>query len=141
MIPTISDQRLKQLAKKIRPVVKNSKGVLHFIKPVDLKTVAFTWSPNFDEEARSLAPLKTIRTFHGYGYYGMFKPSIAEVLAQIPADLEDQVVAFETHGPETADDFYKDEETKKAFDEGFHTADTTLYIYAEPEGSSRFERI
>jgi hypothetical protein len=141
VIPKLTEDRLTQLAGKIRPVVRNSQGVLHYIKPVDLKNVAFTWSPNLDEEAISLTPVKTIRTLHGYGYYGFFKPSIAEVLAQIPADIEDRVVAFETHGPETADDFYKDEETKKAFDAGFHTAETTLYVYAEPEGRSRFEKV
>lgn len=32
---------------------------------------------------------------HGYGYYGLFKPSVGEVIRQIPKDLLEKVVAFE----------------------------------------------
>ncbi len=139
MIPKISDTRLKQLAKKIRPVVQGPNRILHYIKPVNLKETAFTWGPDLAEEATSLTLITTIRTFHTYGYYGFFKPSIAEVIAQIPTDLLDSVGAFETHGPDMAEDFYQDEETKNAFDKGFHTAKTVLYRSTQPQ--SRFERI
>lgn len=139
MIPKISDTRLKQLAKKIRPVVRGSNGTLHYIKPVNLKETAFTWDPDLAEETISPTLIATIRTLHTYGYHGFFKPSIAEVLAQIPLDLLDSVDAFETHGPDTAEDFYQDEETTNAFNSGFHTAKTMLYRSTQPQ--SRFERI
>lgn len=32
---------------------------------------------------------------HGYGYYGLFKPSVGEIIRQIPKDLLEKVVAFE----------------------------------------------
>ena len=139
MIPKISDTRLKQLAKKIRPVVRGPNGTLHYIKPVNLKETAFTWDPDLAEEAISPTLIATIRTLHTYGYHGFFKPSIAEVLAQIPLDLLDSVDAFETHGPDTAEDFYQ--ETKNAFDKGFHTAKTVLYHTTQAQSRSRFERI
>lgn len=126
-IPKINNERITELLARIRPCVRK-KDKLHFIGPLDPRDVAFTWNPTLEGEAPSDLPvLAKIRTLHTYGYYGLFKPSLAEVLAQIPADLVGKVTAFETHGPQTADDFYRDAETKAAFDAGFHTAETTLY--------------
>jgi len=54
MIPKISDTRLKQLAKKIRPVVRGSNGTLHYIKPVNLKyALSAGWNLN---EKRVFSP-------------------------------------------------------------------------------------
>jgi hypothetical protein len=97
---------------------------LFFIKPVDLKNVSFIWSPKPTKEARGLKKLQVITTYHTYGYHGMFKPSIAEVLTQIPQDLTGRVVAFEVKGPETAEDLNKH---PVELNEGFHVAETTLY--------------
>ena len=80
------------------------------------------------EKADSLKALGTIATLHAWGYYGVFKPSIAEVLAQIPAGYLDEVVAFEVAGPKDAEDLNRE---KEALDAGFHVARTTLYAKAE----------
>ena len=74
-----------------------------------------------------------IRTLHTYAYYGFFKPSIAEVLAQIPSHLVDSVIAFETKGPGDADDLNDD---RSALNAGFHAATTILYGEAQPERSA-----
>lgn len=128
-IPEITTDELKARAAKIRPVVRMrgfpvKKEKLYYIKPVDIEHTAFTWNPKPDYAAKNLVPLQTITTYHSYGYYGCFKPSIAEVLAQIPDGLLSSVVAFETHGPETAADLNKDIE---ALNDGYHVAETTLY--------------
>jgi hypothetical protein len=107
----------------IFPVIPKG-GKLFHIKPVDLHKTAFTWDPKLREEADGLRVLTTIRTLHGYGYHGFFKPSIAEVLVQIPDDLIADVVAFSTDGPNSADDFNDD---LLALDAGYHVATTTLY--------------
>ncbi len=141
-IPKLSAARLKALALKIRPIVRNSKKVPHYIKPVDLKNQAFTWDPKLEDEARDLEPIKQIRTLHSYGYHGFFKPSIAEVLAFIPPDLADEVVAFEIVGsPNTADDFYKDKQTQEDFEAGYHTAQTVLYRHAPEKRPTAWERV
>ena len=114
MIPKISDTRLKQLAKKIRPVVRGPNGTLHYIKPVNLKETAFTWDPDLAEEAISPTLITTM----------------------VPVGVQG---ADWTHGPDTAEDFYQDEETTNAFNSGFHTAKTMLYRSTQPQ--SRFERI
>ena len=100
-------------------------GGKYFIKPVNVRDVAFTWNPKRDKKAKGLRFLRDIRTYHTYAYYGFFKPSIAEVIAQIPQELLDQVVAFEIiKHPETAADLH---EEQKALDAGYHVATTRLY--------------
>lgn len=69
--------------------------------------------------------VECMSSFHTYGYYGFFKPSIGEVLAQIPADLIEMVRYFEIiESPETKDDMAKEPE---AFYAGYHVAKTRLY--------------
>lgn len=123
-IPEITEERLKELAKRIRPVVRNRNNALAYIKPCDLRKVAFTWDPKITRKADNLVKHATIKTLHTWAYYGMFKPSIAEVLAQIPEDLIEDTVAFETIGPQDANDLNNQ---RDAVNEGFHIATTRLY--------------
>lgn len=131
-IPDVSEDRIRELAEKIKPVVRID-GKQRYIKPVDLFRVAFTWEPKpAFFEPKNLTTLKDITTFHGWAYYGFFKPSIAEVLAQIPEELTDKVVAFEiVESPQSASDFYKTDESRAAFNDGFHTAKTRLFTLSE----------
>lgn len=123
-IPKITDERLAALAARIKPVVRNRNNALAYVAPCDLRNEAFTWDPKITRRADNLVKHATIRTLHTYGYYGFFKPSIAEVLAQIPADLIEQTVAFETVGPADADAI---NEESAALNAGFHVATTRLY--------------
>lgn len=116
-IPKVSNADLESMLKRIRPVARfrenpqgeecphcgyreyeleqDDRGDLYYIKKVNPRNVAYTWDPQPAEKAKGLVKHKDITTHHTYGYYGFFKPSIAEVLAQIPeADLE-TVCAFE----------------------------------------------
>jgi len=94
------------------------------MEPVDPYRTAFTWDPKPTTPATDIRPFETIKTLHRYAYYGFFKPSIAEVLSQIPAELQDRTVAFTTSGPSNADDL---NDEPLALDAGFHVAETTLY--------------
>jgi len=124
-IPKISDKELNELALRIKPVVEvYSKGKC-YIGSVGLRDSAFMWSPKPAKKSRGLKPIRDIRTYHTWSYYGFFKPSIAEVIAQIPKELLDRVVAFEiVKWPETADDLNKE---LKALNAGYHVATTRLY--------------
>jgi hypothetical protein len=124
-IPEISDERLAELSERIKPLVRNGDGELCYIRPVDLRGTAYTWSPKIIEKAGEMNVITDITTYHTYGYYGFFKPSIGEVLAQIPAEYVDRVVAFEIiKSPETADDLNRE---KAALNAGYHVATTRLY--------------
>ena len=95
VVPEISDERLAELSKRITPVLLQD-GKLVSIKNVHPRKESFTWSENETEECEDLIDLIDISTDHTCSYYGFFKPSIAEVLAQIPEEYLDYVVAFKT---------------------------------------------
>lgn len=106
LIPEISGKRVKELYKKIKPIVRfdnrnyrmeqNDDGIPYFIEDVDPFETAFTWGPKPTKEATNIELFLVITTFHKFGAPALFKPSIAEVFAQIPTDIIDKVVAFET---------------------------------------------
>ena len=103
-IPTLTKDELLSRAFRITPVVENDQGQPHFITPCDIENTAFTWSPKREDEAAGLTPLKTITTYHDYGAPVFFKPSINEVLAQIPPELLGKVTGFSTE-PDQARQF------------------------------------
>ena len=124
-IPEISDEKLKKLARKIKPIVRDEKNVLRYIKSVDLRNIAYTWSPVFTKKAPEFSVITDTTTYHTWGYYGFFKPSIAEVIAQIPPRYLDRVCAFEIiKSPENISEVFGEQEALNA---GYHVAITRLY--------------
>ena len=124
----LSDLELTELARKIQPIVRDENGRCFFIKPVDPRGVSFLWDPSFAEEADGPGGIvrhSTIYTLHPFSYHGMFKPSIAEVLAMIPQHLYDKVIAFETTGPDDASDLNRQ---RAAMNASLHVAVTHLYV-------------
>lgn len=124
----LSDQELAELAQKIRPICRDKEGKCFFIEPVDPRKVSFIWSPSYTEEADGPGGIvrhSTIYTLHSFSFHGMFKPSVAEVLAMIPLHLLDKVIAFETIGP---DDVYDLNRQRAAMNASFHVAITHLYV-------------
>ncbi len=116
-IHPISDDRLKELAKRIRPLMRRNGELRYVSVPRDLRNTSFLWNarPKLWGRTSDLGYFASISTYHTFGYQGFFKPSVAEVLAQIPEDYLAQTVAFEVLGPwrVTAD--------------GYHVAVTRLY--------------
>ena len=123
-IPPIDDDTIARMLETVRPLAFDSSGVLCTMDPVDPRNMSFTWAP------KGLQPLpfavveaQRVRTLHTFGYFGLFKPSIAEVLAQLPADLSG-VVGFSIKGPADIRDVFKESDALNA---GFHVAETTLW--------------
>lgn len=128
-IPKIADDRLAMLARQIKPAGrKTENGPLHYITPGDLRNEAFQWEPKWGAKVPSPVKMATVRTLHTFGYYGFFKPSVAECIAQIEADLTPEqlveAVAFEVQGPRDAADLNSE---SAALNAGFHLATTIVY--------------
>ena len=138
-IPEITDERLKELAIKIRPVYIYE-NELTWIEPVkNLRRTAFSWDPSPGAPAENLEKLTTIQTLHTFGYHGFFKPSVAEVLAQMPEWVEEQgAVAFSTVGPKNAQDLNDQRDAVKA---GYHQAQTTFYKQAVVDRQDKIQEI
>jgi hypothetical protein len=91
----ISEERLQSLMTKFTPLIKKD-GVLHKFEPPHPRTASFLWSPKFYGAAiaeTSFEYLRVVSVDFPCGYYGLFKPSIAEVLAWLPDD-EPKINAF-----------------------------------------------
>lgn len=118
----------------IKPVVKKD-GRLYWLRIFsyeELFDISYLWNRETEKpvEEGEIVPIpgKDFRCLHKYGYYGLFKPSVAEVLTQIDPEVVDSVVAFEIiDSPKTNDDFYKDEFTTAAFNSGYHVSTVRLY--------------
>lgn len=125
-VPAITSDEAERLFKTIKPIrIKGDKAFL--ITTKDLNN-SFLW--NAEKESKpykgDLYVLDRLHTVHSYGYHGMFKPSITEVLAQIPKQYTYlKEVYFETVGPEDAHDLNLWIEHVHA---GVHVARTVLYV-------------
>ena len=124
----LSDEKIIELSENINVLVNGK-----LIKKPDLFKAAFTYSPKFlNDTVRNLNTLADITTFHYFGYYfgyfGVFKPSIAEVIRCIPKHLIDKVTAFEIiKFPKTPVDLKTDQFYT---DSGVHRCTTRLYTSA-----------
>jgi len=93
-VPEITDGKLCWLVSSIIPVVRED-NKLYKIEIPDLRETAYTWEPKITKEYLDLQEITRIKTHHYCSYYGFFKPSIAEVLSQIPEKLIEEIDAFE----------------------------------------------
>lgn len=126
-IPEISDEHLAELLMEIQPVVRMG-GVLWHIAPVHPRTQSFTWDLVLTMPAEPVKVIGSSPTFHTYGAPSLFKPSVAEVLAQIPPEWEERVVAFEmTH---------RDLDSRYVLAEGYHVASVIFYSRSETDPTS-----
>ncbi len=138
-IPIISDEELMRRYLKIKPVadVHGTKYWLRDYSLKEMKDTSYFWTiiPDKREPVGEQLSNHThydFECFHRCGFPGFFKPSIAEVLAQIPEDIFEHysIDAFEIiQRPTCADDLnrYKD-----ATKQGFHVSTVRLYLRITP---------
>ena len=104
-------------------------GELYFIEPVRVFTEAYMWDPKPICKAPKLVKLAEIETLHSCNFPLFFKPSINEVLAVVPEEHKDKIVAFETFLESTDPDIV----CVKTSQGRFHRATTRFYGLAEGE--------
>lgn len=130
-IPEIDDNRLKELYQLLKPIVTidEMKYLLREFTLQELRNQSYIW--NRHEDKRDIVDpnkLETVDDFlclHTWGYYGLFKPSIAEVLSQAPEGVIEQANTFEIiESPETREDVFK---YKEVIDNGFHLSKVRAY--------------
>lgn len=89
LIPKISETMLYQLAKQIHPIKRIRENIYRKIdiEYTDdfLRNTSFIWDAKLIGPELMFSPLNSISliTYHRYGAPALFKPSIAEVMAQL----------------------------------------------------------
>lgn len=130
-IPEVDKKVIRSLATRIRPLVRRDGKLCYIKKPRSLFTTSFLWNAAPTKVATGLKCVQQITTYHTYGHYIFFKPSVAEVLAQVEqlsAEIKESLVAFElTNSPQDATDLNREKEATNA---GYHTATALLYAAA-----------
>lgn len=142
-IPKISKEELIDRYKRIKPIVTID-GVKYFLREFnerELRNISYIWKKEEDKREKVDMDMYVERQdldfecLHRYGYYGLFKPSIAEVLSQISELDVTFVDAFEIiESPETCADFKRN---PVAFDQGFHSSTVRLYTKKNPRVTFR----
>ncbi len=122
-IPPISDEDLATRARVLRPLVVRDGKLFETLPQAELRDFSYAWVRPLGGEATGLVAAKAVVTLHTFEHHGLFKPTVAEVLAQAPEDWA-AYVAFSIAGPRTADELFRD---KPALDAGLHVAVTTFY--------------
>ena len=136
----LTQEKAVELAQRIRPVMsKDENGRLSlFNEPkhpkywVDGRKIyneSYTFASDKEVYAKTdkLVQIAKIITYHKCGYPLFVKPSVYEVLYQIPPELLDKVVAFELYAPSaSAYDVYND-------DVGRHALTCILYAGKMPK--------
>lgn len=98
-IPQMSNEEIAHWYATIKPIVGRD-TYLRELLPNELTNVAYTWLNKPSDYAdkvdfSKLSVLEDRKMLHGWGYYGYFKPSVGEVIRQIPKVHLKKVVAFE----------------------------------------------
>lgn len=126
-IPKMSTEEITRWYATIKPIV-NGDTYLRELSAEELTNVAYTWLNETTDYAEKvdfskLSVLEDVKMLHGWGYYGYFKPSVGEVIRQIPKEYLEKVVAFEIIECAIAmNSTFKDE-----LNAGFHVSIVRLY--------------
>ena len=138
-IPEISDEELLERYIRVPPVVEVN-GRLTYYKHFSLyeiKQTSYLYAERpkptrVRENELIVMDGQDFACLHRYSYPGLFKPSVAEVLAQIPDDALVYARAFQIiNWPRTSDDFNRDSITNIAFRNGFYISNVRLYTLAD----------
>lgn len=122
----LDDESLKSLNDRIIPIIEDNGKKYTCHKKYSLEQIrkeSYIWdTDDFTKEVdrSKLKILTHVKMLHGYGYPGFFKPSVAEILSQIPKEYIKDTVAFEIIDtyPMSGDEF----------DDGYHTSSVRLYV-------------
>lgn len=91
----IDDKMLADRLSRYTPLIRRGGVIYRFAIP-DPRHIAFTMEPKNMEPVEVIDEITVAPSHHGCAYYGFFKPSIAEALAQLPTDpaVRDRANAF-----------------------------------------------
>ena len=132
-IPKVSKEEILKRYEKIKPIV-DFYGTKYFIREYSEKEISnlpFIWLNSedltkvVDGNIYEQWPEKDFECLHTYIFYACFCPTIAEVLAQIPDDVLNEVSGFEIIAkPKNLE---KLKENQERYSSNYHVSIVRLY--------------
>lgn len=91
-IPKLSDEEFAKRLAMFKPMMfvphpVSGQPVPWYMEEVNPHNIAFTWDPKPSKQINQWKEVTRIETYHTCGYIACFKPTIGEVLSQIPEHL------------------------------------------------------
>lgn len=127
-IPFMENAEIMRYYERIKPIVPRSQGDSYLTELNEHAVTSYAFNKIEEGEETEvlvdyseLATLADVKMIHGWGYHIYFKPSVAEVIRQIPKDLLDKTVAFTLIWGSTTSLF------KEEFDAGYHPSIIRLF--------------
>lgn len=100
ILPHLTDLELFERYKRIKPIIVFN-SLYYYLRDYSLKELrgqSYLWNAHNDirnqVDLSNAKVLSDFSCYHTYGYYGIFKPSIAEVLEQFPDEVLEEANAF-----------------------------------------------
>ena len=129
IIPEMSIEEIVKWYKTIKPIVCYN-GDLRFLRelsPDELIQTSYVYIKDYGDKVdlSTIGVLADVKMLHHYMTPSCFKPSVGEILCQIPEELRNATVAFEIiYSPYGKPDFeiFKDE-----FNQHYHVSIVRLY--------------
>ena len=123
VIPKIDDKTLAGFYRLLKPIVTIDE------EKYLLREISYIWEESKNKrdvvDSNKLEPVEDFLCLHTYGYYGLFKPSIAEILAQVPEKTICEANVFEIiEEPVTREDVFRYPEV---VENGFHLSKVRSY--------------
>lgn len=85
----LTEANLRLLVDQVAPLIRKGDKLFTIRDlPADLFGASFTWDAKRGQRVTKVEVMGEIETFHTYGYYGFFKPSIAEVYGPLSKQLD-----------------------------------------------------
>lgn len=135
-IPEISPDELAKRYAQVKPMIRID-NQLHWMRDYtleELSNMSYRFAGKKDareavpEDFLVPMPEHDFTCLHTYGYHGFFKPSVAEVLAQMSEEAASIACAFEIiDSPRSVEDFYSSQFTRTALERGFHVSTVRIY--------------
>lgn len=131
-IPEMDRKDIIKWHATIKPIVREDGKFIYLrkLKDKEVLNAHYTELKQLKDYGRrvdfsELSILADVKMLHGFSSDSFFRPSVGEVIRQIPKDMIGKVVAFEiVYFPTTSADFNL---FKKEFEAGFHVSVVRLY--------------
>lgn len=118
-------RRIKARAQGVVPLRVDRRGVWeHHPGPIHLTKSAYLWEIGGWDVCPEPVVVAQIWTLHSFGYHMFFKPTIGDVVSQVPGKLLGSFDSFTTRGPRNASELNL---TYEYVEQGYHLSLTTLY--------------
>lgn len=119
-----AEEKVKEWSGKMKPLLLRDGKLMRCKCDCDDWKESFSWAAKATKEVTDVEEVGRVWTLHTWAYYGFFKPTIAEVLSQVPEELLEEADFFLLRGPDHAADLNA---TWKYVNDGYHVAQCILY--------------